>query len=59
MEGLAWRGAIHAFRETPTRAGDPAGPSAGVDEVPDDRMPDVLQVNPDLVGPSSFQLGAK
>ncbi len=59
MERLPWCTSLELFGLAAERARDPSAPTPGVDRVADDRMSDVLQVHPDLVGATAVQIEPK
>jgi len=53
---LPGSGALEHFGTPSSRTGDPPASSAGVRRVADQRVSDMLQVDPDLVGSPGMQL---
>jgi len=56
MKCLAGGGPLQRLRPPPGDPGDPPAATPGVDRVTHNRVPHVLQMDPDLVGPAGVQL---
>ncbi len=59
MKGLTGRRVLQCRSRLTTGPGDPPAAPAGIDRVADDRVTEVFQVNPNLVGATGVQLEAE
>lgn len=57
MEGLARGRGIDAFRQISARPGNPARPAPGIDRIAHDRVSNMLEVDPDLMGSAGVEIG--
>jgi hypothetical protein len=59
VEGLARGGTLQQLRLPPLRARDPTTSSSPIDWIPDDRVAQMSQMDPDLMGSTGMQLEPK
>ena len=56
VQRLTGSGSGDPVGSTPVRTGDPPAAAAAVDRIAHDRVADVLQMKPDLMGPAGMEL---